>query len=288
MRPAKANIIFVTGATGNQGGAVAWHLLQRGFHVKALTRTAGSAKARKLQEQNVELVEGDLNEPASYRDQLKGAYGVFSVQTFAHGVDREVRQGIQLANQAAEIGVTHFVYSSVAGADRRTGVPHWDSKLQIEDRVRQLAMPHSIIRPTALFENFLIPQVKSRIAANKLSSPLHANTVQQLLAADDVGRLVAEMFAQPDKYLGKTITPAAEELTTQQIAALFSETLKRLIVHQKLPMLVVRLFMGKALYKMFDYINSNDCRFVDDVEGFKRDYPGMTSLRSWIAQHFQV
>ena len=108
--------IFVTGGTGNQGGAVARNLLQQGFSVKVLTRNTDSLKAINLKKLNVQLVKGDLNYTHPFREHLKDAYGIFSVQTYENGLEKEINQGITLATLAKEFGVKHFLYSSVTGA----------------------------------------------------------------------------------------------------------------------------------------------------------------------------
>jgi uncharacterized protein YbjT (DUF2867 family) len=124
--------ILVTGATGQQGGAVARHLLDRGFRVLALTRDPSKQAAWDLANRGAELVRGDLNDAASIAPLLEGVYGVFSVQNPAEsGIDGEIRQGINLANAALEADVRHFVYSSVAGANLHTGIPFFDSKWTI-------------------------------------------------------------------------------------------------------------------------------------------------------------
>lgn len=204
--------IFVTGATGNQGGAVVRNLLQQGFAVKALTRNKNSTKAEKLLGSGVELIQGNLDDPSSYSIHLKGMDGVFAVIDFMQGPTREIRQGIDLANCASENGVKHFLYSSVIGADAGTGIPHWDSKWRIETYIRQTQLQYTIIRPASLLENFLIPQVKSRLLKGKLVTPAHKNTIQQYISADDVGRISTLIFMDPGKYKGRTFTIAAEQM----------------------------------------------------------------------------
>lgn len=148
--------IFVTGSTGNQGGYVAKHLASAGFHVKALARNPNSTKAHSLHHANIEVVKGDLNDASTYKGYLKDAHGVFSMQTFEHGVDKEIKQGITLATLAKEARVKHFVYTSAIAADIITGVPHINSKLQIENFIKKIELPYTIIRPSSFFENFLI------------------------------------------------------------------------------------------------------------------------------------
>ncbi len=278
--------IFVTGATGNQGGAVAASLISNGFKIKVLTRKTDSFNAQKLQQLNAELVKGDLNDLDTFRSHLKGVDGIFSVQTFENGIDKEIKQGVDLANLAKEYGVDHFLYSSVSGADLNTGIPHFDSKYKIEHHIKQLGLPYTIIRPTSLFENFLIPQIRSRILKGKLASPINRNKTQQFISAVDIGKISADIFMNKDRYLGKTITIGSEEMDMQQVATIFSTVLSREISYQKFPMIIARFVMGKDLYKMFTWINENDAIFIKDLEIFKKEYPHLTSLKHWIEMNF--
>ena len=72
--------ILVAGATGNQGGAVASSLLERGFKVRALTRDPqNSQEAQALAEQGAEVAQGDMEDRSAMDRALEGVYGVFSV-----------------------------------------------------------------------------------------------------------------------------------------------------------------------------------------------------------------
>ena len=280
-------IIFVTGGTGNQGGAVARNLIQQGFIVKALTRNINSPKAQKLKDLSIKLVEGDLNNADTFREHLKDVYGIFSVQSFEKGIEKEITQGITLATLGKEYGVKHFLYSSVYGADQNTGVPHIDSKFKIENQVKQLGLPFTIIRPTSLYENFLIPQVKKGILKGKLVQPINRDTVQQYMAAEDIGKAAAKIFENTDHYLGKTIPLATEQLSTEEVADTFSTVLNKKITYQKLPTLITRLFLGKGLYKMFKWMNEKSVFKMEDVALSRKEFPNPLSLKSWIEMNFK-
>jgi uncharacterized protein YbjT (DUF2867 family) len=62
---------FVTGATGNQGGAVVNSLLANGYSVKALTRNPDAPKAKILKEKGAHIIKGDLDDPATYAEHVK-------------------------------------------------------------------------------------------------------------------------------------------------------------------------------------------------------------------------
>lgn len=145
-------IILVIGATGNQGGAVARHLLQRGkFAVRAFVLDENKPTAQALKQAGAELAKGNLNELASLDSALQGVFGVFSVQGVKEGLEVEIRQGNTLADAAKAAGVKHFVYSSVGGAERKTGIAHFESKFQIEEHIRASGLPYTIMRPVFSF-----------------------------------------------------------------------------------------------------------------------------------------
>src|SRR5256886_10403373 len=155
----KDRTILITGMTGHQGGAVAQALRGAGFHLRGLTRKPDSEHAAALARHGVDVVQGELDDEASLRRALSGAWGVFGVQnTWEAGVEREEAQGKRLATLAREAGVEHFVYSSVGSAHKRTGIPHFDNKWRIEETVRGLRFPsHVILRPVFFIENLMAP-----------------------------------------------------------------------------------------------------------------------------------
>ena len=283
-----AQTIFVTGATGNQGQAVVQSLLKKGFKIKALTRNSLSSAAQNLQKQSVEIVQGDLNNPDSFTKHLKQIDGLFCLLTYENGIENEIQQGIDLANYAKIYGVKHFLYSSVIYADLHSGVLHWESKRIIEDHIKQIALPYSIIRPASLYENFLIPQVKSRIAKGKLVSPVNKNVLQQFISCRDIGELSADIFMNRERYLGKTIPFAAEEMDMLHVAKIFSAVLEREIAYQKLPLIIARLAMGKMLHKMFKWINKNDSVLLENMNSDKYKVPQLLPLSEWIKMHFDT
>jgi len=279
-------IIFVTGGTGNQGGAVARNLSQQGFTVKVLTRNTNSVNSVNLKKLNIELIKGDLNNTDTYREHLKNVDRIFSVQTFQNGVDKEIKQWTTLATLGKEVGVKHFLYSSVFGANLNTGVPHMESKHKIENYIKQTRLPFTIIRPTSLYENFLIPQVKNNILKGKLVQPIDSHTIQQYIAAEDIGKAAVKIFLNSNEYLGKTIPLAAEQLSTQEVADTFSNMLNIKIEYQKLPALITRLFLGRGLYKMFKWMNEKSSFTQEDIDSTRKEFPNLLSLRNWIGINF--
>src|SRR5258708_175900 len=238
--------VLVSGATGRQGGAVVRHLLARGWKPRALSRNPGGAAAQELVRLGVEVVQGDLEDPASLERAVRGVHGVFSVQDFwAVGAKREVAQGKNLANAAAKAGVEHLVYSSVGGAERRSGIDHWESKWEIEQHIRGLGLPATMLRPVAFMENYYVAQVEIGILKGKLVDPVRPEKTYQTIASDDIGGFAALAFERPAEFIGAQPEIAGSELTNPQAAAGFSRGLGPPVKLRRLPMAVVRLAMGK-------------------------------------------
>ena len=279
-----AKRIFVTGATGNVGGAAVRHLLQQNFYVKALVRDTSVTNLTK--HDNLAIVKGDLNDPSSYEQHLNDIDGVFCNLTYEHGVDKEIKQGLGIIDVSKRNNVKHFIYCSVIGNDLNTGIPHWESKSRIEDHLKQSGLNFTILRPGSFYENLLRPQVKSRILKGKLVLPTRKDKVQQFISTEDVGRMAIIVFSGPGTYYNKTLNLAADQMNGEQLATLFSKVMKRNIKFQQLPGFIVRLVLGRDLAKMFRWVNNNDVLFVKDIESFRKEFPGMMNLEKWIKIHF--
>ena len=123
-------MILVTGATGQQGGAVHQHLRKNGFKLRALVRDPNSNKARRLMGQGGEVFQGSLDDPHSLMRAMEGVYGVFSVQPYTAN---EIQQGAAVIEAAKRQGACHLVYTSVGSANEKTGIPHFESKARVEE-----------------------------------------------------------------------------------------------------------------------------------------------------------
>ena len=142
--------VLVTGATGQQGGAVVRALIARGHRVKAISRRPDSEGAKRLTAAGVEVVAGDLDDAASVATAAEGVDTMFLMgNSYEAGTDAETRQGIAVANAAKAAGVGHLIYSSVADADKKTGIPHFDSKYLVEKHIAGLGIPYTISAPVA-------------------------------------------------------------------------------------------------------------------------------------------
>jgi len=275
--------VLVTGATGRQGGAVIRHMLPKGWKLRALTRNAEGYEAQALARHGVEVVQGDLEDPDSIARAASGAYGIYSVQDFwAVGAKSEVQQGKNVADAAKKADIKHFVYSSVGGAERKTKIPHWESKWEVENYVRQLGLPVTVIRPVSFMETYYIDQVEIGILKGKLADPIRGDKPYQTIATDDIGAFVALAFERPSEFIGKTLEIAGSELTNVEAAKVFSRVLGKQVKFQRIPLPVVRLLLGKEFYAMFRWFN--EAGYQADISALRREYPEihLHTLEEWL------
>src|ERR1700674_2996809 len=264
--------VLVSGATGRQGGAVIRHMLRNGRKLRALTRNLNGHAAQELARQGVEVVQGDLEDPSSLERATRDVNGIYSVQDFwSVGAKREVQQGKNLADAAKKAGVQHFVYSSVGGAERNTGITHWESKWEIEKYIRKLALPATILRPVSFMETYHILEVEVGLLKGKLADPIRGDKPYQTIATDDIGAFAALAFERPNDFIGLELEIAGSELTNLEAAKVFSRVMGRPVKFQKLPMPVVRLFLGKEFYEMFRWFNQGG--YHADIVGLQKRYP---------------
>jgi uncharacterized protein YbjT (DUF2867 family) len=275
--------VLVTGATGRQGGAVIRHMRPKGWKLRALTRNPNSYAAKELAKQGVELVQGDLDDRGSLERAARGVYGIYSVQDFwTVGARREVQQGKNLADVANKVGVEHFVYSSVGGAERNTGITHWETKWVVEKHIRSLKLPVTVLRPASFMETYHILEVEIGLLKGKLADPVRADKPYQTIATDDIGGFVALAFERPKDFIGMELEIAASELTNIEAAKVFSRVMNRPVRFQKLPLPIVRLILGKEFYQMFHWFNNKG--YQANIPELRHKYPEvhLHTLEEWL------
>jgi len=278
-------LVLVAGATGRQGGAVVRHLLPKGWKLRALTRNPNSYAARKLADQGIELVQGDLDDPGSLARAARGVYGIYSSQDFwTVGAKREVQQGKNLADAAKKAGVEHLVYGSVGGAERNTGITHWETKWEIEKYIRSLKLPATVLRPASFMETYHILEVEVGLLKGKLADPIRGDKPYQTIATDDIGAFAALAFERPKEFIGMELEIAGSELTNFEAAKVFSRVLNRPVKFKKLPMPIVKLFLAKEFYEMFHWFNTKG--YQANIPELRRRYPEvhLHSLEEWLRE----
>lgn len=277
-------LIAVTGATGKQGGAVAQHLLKAGFSVRALTRNPAGTAARRLKEQGADVVFADMEDRASLDKALDGAYGVFSVQNFWEkgvGYDGEVRQGRNLADAAKQAKVSHFLQASVVDSDKAPGVKHWECKAQIEKYIQEIDLPRTILRETFFMENFLDPKYGSMMFPF-IGGVLRPETRLHMLCVEDVGGIAAVIFQHSERFLGKAINAASDQLAVREMKDVYARVTGRSAKGFVVPPWLSR-FLNLDMVKQLKWNNDPGWEFeLDDV---RAAYPKLTTFEAFLERH---
>ena len=278
----KDRIIAVTGATGHQGGAVLRHLREKHFPVRALTRDANSPKVRTLMTPGVEPVSADLDDLASLERALDDVYGVYSVQPFTDNQEEEIRQGNHLIDAANREEISHFVYSSVAGADAGTGIPHFESKGKIEEHLRNSGLPYTIFRPVFFMENWL--GEKDRIEAGTLALPLKRETRLQMIAVDDIGAFVAKAFEHAGNWNGKAYELAGDELSMEQIAQALGRAAGRDVKYVQIPWDEFEKAAGHELTVMYRWFEEDG--YHVHINAVREQHPPLMTFERWLVTNW--
>ena len=280
----KNEIIAVTGATGQQGRAVAKKLLEDGWKIRALTRDPNKPAAQELKSLGVEILPGDMDNRAELDAAFEGAHGVFSVQNFwlpNVGFEGEVRQGKAVADAAKAAGVQHLVYSSVGSAHRGLGQKHFESKWIIEQYIHGLDIPYTILRPVAFMENYNWSRAPILNGAF-IGMGVRPEKGLQLIAVEDIGVFAALVFANRNQYLGRTLELAGDELTELQIADTFTKVIGRPVT-LNLPTQEGGRQPDEEMIAMFNFFNGQG--YDADIPALRKLHPGLLDLEQYLRKN---
>ncbi|MGA2880764.1 MAG: NmrA/HSCARG family protein [Bryobacteraceae bacterium] len=264
--------VLVTGATGHQGGAAFWHLRGK-FPLRVLARDFNAPKTRSLAGPSVELVRGDLEDLESLERAMDGAYGVYSMQT-SNDTAAEVRQGANVVDAAIAQSIEHLVYSSVTGANQRTGVPHFESKGEIERHIHASGLKYTNLRPVFFMENWF--NWKDQMLNGRLELPLRPETRMQMDSVDDIGAFVGLAFEHPEKWIGRTFEIAGDELSMTQIVQAFSRVLGHEVKYVQISWDEFSKRIDPAHFKMFHWFEGEAYRV--DIPAVRQELPSLQTF----------
>ncbi len=285
MGEGKRKKILVTGATGQQGGAAVPALLAHGHDVRVMTRDPDKAKG--MWKSNVEVVRGDFRDRDSLKKALDGMDGAFVMGTpYEEGPGAEVSQGKAMVDACKQKGIGHVVYTSVSSADKKTGIPHFESKYEVEKHLKKTGLRCTILRPVWFMENFASPWYRPSIEKGVLSTPLRPDRPLQMVSVADIGLIVADAFTNPSRYVGKEIDIAGDEMTMGRIVKEISGVLFRTIRYDHIPEARAEETLGADLALMFRWFNEHG--YDVDVGGTRNrfEYYGipLDSFRQYLGK----
>jgi uncharacterized protein YbjT (DUF2867 family) len=286
------DVVLVLGATGNQGGAAARHLLADGWRVRALTRDPAAAAAKALAAAGAELVAGELDDRASLDRAVAGAYAVFSVQAAGghqpgFSADDEVRQGRAIADAAKDAGVGHFVYSSVAGAEKNTGIPSWESKWRVEQYLHEIGLPATVLLPVMFMENIRGVGPVGIQRDGTLSHFVPPDVPVQLIAVDDIGAFAALALRDPGAFAGRRMELAGDELTFREIASALSTALRRQVQYHQQP-IAAALGGNLAAPERSTKLLEPQSVWRADIANLRALYPRLQTFDDWLQRNVET
>ncbi len=276
--------VLVTGATGQQGGAVAKVLHGDGHSVRAITRNPQGDQAKLLADQGIELVTGDFNDGQTIVRAAEGVDAAYLMGTpFESSPAAETEHGQQAIDALKAAGVGHIVYSSVGSADKKTGIPHFESKFAVEQHLISSGVPYTISAPVFFMENHTSPWTQPPLSSGTLALAMPANRKLQQIAVSDIGAFGALLIERRDSVFGKRYDIAGDELTGTESAAVLSKASGQPIEYSEVPIEVVR-GMSEDLALMYEFFVS--AGYSADVEGLRRDFPEVRwhRLADWAAE----
>lgn len=287
-------LALVVGATGSQGGSVVRALLARGeYAVRALTRRPLSDEARALAALGVEVVAGDLADPASLRRALDGARVAFGVTSYWEHLEREAELGIHLVDALADSSIRHAVLSSRPSAHRISDgefrIDSFEGKARMEDRARALRLPATFVHPAFFYENFLSLFVPHRLddGTYRFGFP-QGDTPLAGFAAGDLGDVVADLYALGDAVVGERIPLVGEVATPAAYAEVMSEVSDAVVRYRHVPWEVFLMagFPGAHdLANTFDFYRTQEVRARAGMVTTKALFPSVRRFARWLAEH---
>lgn len=275
--------IAVIGATGQQGRSVIDALRAADVPVRALVRNPDSPAAHALRESGVDVVKADQEDEQSLVDELADVAALFFMTTFegAGGTDGEVRRGLTVADAAARANVPFVVYSSVGGAERATGIPHFESKFEVEKRLTTL-LPTTILRPTFFMENLAAQLEPNEDGEIVIRMPMPGDVPVQMIAVRDVGRAAARLLLEPNVIDSDAVELAGDELTLDSVAEQAGAALGVPARFETIPL----EYLGddedlKAMFRWF----AEGSAYQADLAQSRSLVDSLNDLRSWLVTH---
>jgi uncharacterized protein YbjT (DUF2867 family) len=274
----------VFGATGRQGAAVVDALLDRGALVRAIVRNRDSDRAKALSAQGVSLVCAEQDDVEALTAALLDVSGVFLMTTYddaSGGTEGEIARGRAVAEAAARADVPHVVYSSVGGAERNSGIPHFESKRLVEKALAEV-VPALFVRPTFFLENLARALGPTEDADFVLRLPMRGDVPLQMVAVRDIGIVSAAVLLDPGVLPDRSIEIAGDVLTGDAIADRIGAYLGKPGRFEELPLSVLGSDTDRrAMFRWFVKTPA----YQADFDATRRIDPDLLDLTTWLRRN---
>lgn len=291
----ESRVVAVVGATGRQGGGLVRSIAADpggGFTVRAVTRDAGTPRAKELAALGAEVVAADLDDPGSVEAAFAGAYGAFCVtDSQEHPPERETAQATTMAEAARRAGVAHVVWSTFEDTRTLAGdripvlpggyrVPHYDAKGAADAAFD--GVPTTFLRTAFYWENFLDGGGPRRGEDGVLALALPLGSARLPgIAVADIGRCAHAILRRPE-LAGETVSVSGENLTGAGLAAAFAAFLGEAVRFDDVPPDV----LPAALANMFRFTRDFETAYAGarDPAEVRKLHPGLLTFSAWLAE----
>jgi len=304
-------VIAVMGATGAQGGGLCRAILKDvggGYRVRALTRNAGSGKAKALKKLGAEVVEVDIDDVESVKKAYRGAHGAFCVTFFWEhfSPEKELAEARNMADAAKHAGVRHVIWSTLEDTrelvpidDRRMPtlmekykVPHFDAKGEANRLFSERGLPTTFLLTSFYWENLIhfgMGPKRGEDGNLYITLPM-GDKMLPGIASEDIGKCAYAIFRRGGEFIGKTVGIAGDHLTGRQMAAALTKALGVEILYNA---------VSPEAYRGFGFPGADD---LGNMFQFKRDFesvfcgarnlgfsralnPAMQTFEAWLAEN---
>lgn len=304
-------IIAVLGATGAQGGGLVRAILNdknSEFAVRAITHHPDSDKAKELQKMGVEVVVADIDDDASMKRALHGAYGAYFVTFFwTHfSPEKETEEARRLAALAKEAGLKHVVWSTLEDTRKyvpltdsriptlhgKYKVPHFDGKGEADRFFTDAGVPTTFLLASYYWENMIYFGMGPKKAADgkySITFPM-GNKKMAGIAAEDIGRCAYGIFKKGPEMAGKRVGIAGEQITIEDMAKKMSKALGVEVAYNEVTPEQYRGFGfpgADDLGNMFQFYRDFDavCNETRDVNYSRELNPQLKDFDAWLAEN---
>lgn len=285
---ARNDLVLVTGATGKQGGATARRLLAAGRPVRILVRDPESAVAQELAALGAEVAVGDFDAPETVGPAVAGARAVFLVPPAVFGpsgwnVEVEAGRGEAVIAAARQAGVEQIVFTGVASFKKEKS---WgaEGKRRIERALQASEFRWTVLRPVRFMENFLTQGTPVDGITDGVHRHLFpAGKPVQSIALDDIAAFAELAFTDPDRFHGRTLELAGDELTHAAAVALITEHTGYPVRYEEVPESEA-VALGEQIARIWTLTRTEDEGWHADIPALREILPSLRTFEAWLTE----
>ncbi|MHC4990046.1 MAG: SDR family oxidoreductase [Planctomycetota bacterium] len=230
-------LVLLTGATGYIGGRLVPHLLQQGWRVRCLVRSARKLEHRPwASDDHVEVVEGDAADEAVLDRAMNGCDATYYLIHSMMAAGPEYRERDRLlatrfAEAASRAGLSQIIYLGGLGETGERLSEHLSSRLEVGDVLREGDVPVTILRAgmiigsgSASFEilRYLVERLPIMV------TPKWVSTESQPIAVRNVLHYLLQCLETPET-IGRTLDIGGPDILT------YRELMRIMAVERGLP-----------------------------------------------------